>query len=356
MNGAAPRSILVTGATGLVGTEVSDQLRACEGTTVVGVSRRDNGTSPDLVSWRIGVDPPPTQVRRHWDVIVNTAASTQWTMSRKVATIANVASVRALRPLASADTHFIQVSTAFAVGLSGDAESADPADYRNSYEWSKAQAEQVARDEFSRLTIVRPPLLVGRRIDGRAARFSGMYTLIRGLTASTVPVVVGLPHARMEVLPVDDLGRILTDLALDEDAGDGATLTLGSGRAAPTVEEALTVVLDALNGWRLPRGHQTLERPRVIPGESWHRFFLPFARRHLTPRHLQILDLLRCFEPYLEGPRLGESDRVVDDPLPALESSTRFWADTHPRLAALQPWPWRNSAQGAASRLGADGA
>ena len=338
---ATSRAVLVTGATGLVGNELIDQLQKGASTEVVGVSRRGSPTNPDVVAWDMAAEPAPARLRQRWDAIVNAAANTRWTMSPEEARTANVASVRALEPLVSADTHVIHVSTAYALGLRDDVESADLEDYRNTYEWSKAYAERVARETFARLTVVRPPLIVGRRSDGRAARFSGMYTLIRGLTVGTVPAVVADPHAHFDAIPVDELCWLLADLAESRNARERSVLTIAAGASAPTIEEAITAVVDSLNHWRQQHDRQPLECPPLISPESWSRFLFPFVREHLTPRQRLILELLRSFEPYLALADPLRPDCTIDDVLPCLETSTSYWADTNPRIAALAPRPWQ---------------
>lgn len=334
-------TVLVTGATGLVGSELIDQLRHSDAIEVVGVSRRGSQADLDILPWNMASEPVPAQLRRHWDAIVNTAANVRWTMSPDEATAANVASVQALAPLVSEGTHVIQVSTAYALGLRNNIESARQEDYRNTYEWSKAHAERVARERFSRVTVVRPPLIVGRRSDGRAARFSSMYTLIRGLTVGTVPAVVARPEARFDAIPVDDLCLLLADLAGNCHAKEGTVLTIAAGKAAPTVKEAITAIVDSLNEWRQEHDRQPLEYPPLISPDSWKRFFRPFVREHLTPRQLMILDLLQSFEPYLALADPLRPDYVVGDVLSCVRTSTRFWADSTPRIAAHVPQPWR---------------
>jgi nucleoside-diphosphate-sugar epimerase len=334
------RAVLVTGATGLVGNELVDQLlkhNACE---VVGASRRGSRTGSEVVAWDMAIEPPPARLRRHWGAIVNAAASTRWTMSPEEATAANVASVRALEPLVAPDTHVIHVSTAYALGLRGTVESVKLEDYRNTYEWSKAHAERVARETFAHLTLVRPTLIVGRRSDGRAARFSGMYTLIRGLTVGTVPAVVANPHARFDAIPVDMLGALLADLATKGDVSERSVLTIAAGAGAPTIQEAITVIVDYLNHWREGHSCQSLQHPPIISPEAWNRFFRPFVSKYLTNRQLLILELLRNFEPYLALTDPLQPDYTAEEILPCLATSTNYWAETNPRVAALTPSPW----------------
>lgn len=334
-------AVLVTGATGLVGSQLVEQLRAA-GADVVGISRRGSPASPETIAWEMGVEQPPAALRRRWDAIVNAAANTRWTMDEQEATAANVASVRALEPLVGAGTRVVHVSTAYATGLRGDVESADPADYRNTYEWSKAHAERVARKTFAHLTVVRPPLIVGRRGDGRAARFAGMYTLVRGLTIGTVPAVVADPEARFDAIPVDDLCRLLAELATGGGGADGAALTIAAGEAAPRVEEAIAAIVGSLNEWRLAQGHEPIECPPLIEPERWRRFHRPFAQQHLSPRQLLIMELLESFEPYLALAEPLRPEVEVGDVLPCLRTSIAYWAQANPRVAALVPRPWRS--------------
>lgn len=336
------RAILVTGATGLVGHELIDELQSDDFVEVVGVSRNPSSADSEVVAWDMGSEPPPQSLRRHWDAIVHTAANTRWTMSAEEATAANVATVRALQTLVSGDTHVVHISTAYAVGLRGDVESTELDDYRNTYEWSKAHAERVARETFVSLTIVRPPLIVGRRGDGRAARFSGMYTLIRGLTLGTVPAIVSDPDARFDAIPVDDLCHLLADLAGGHKTSEQATLTIAAGEAAPTVGESIRALVGSLNIWREQHGHMALPCPPFISPESWNRFFRPFVQDHLRPRQLLTLNLLRSFEPYLAVVDPIQADYTVNEILPCLEASARYWAEMNPRIAALAPRPWQH--------------
>ncbi|NJC74040.1 sugar nucleotide-binding protein [Planosporangium thailandense] len=334
------RRILVTGATGLVGFEVYDRLRRTAGVAVTGVSRRGSDRLPAVVPWHIGAQPPPVAVGGPWDVIVNAAADVRWSLDPDEARAANVDTVAALRPLASPRTRVIHVSTAYAGGRRGDGSSPDLADYRNSYEWSKAHAERLAREAFARLTVIRPALIVGRRGDGRAARFTGMYTLLRGIATGTVPVIAADPQARLDLVPVDAVAGLILAATAD-DAHDGAVWTIAGGRSAPTVAHVLDLMMAALNGWRAAGGHDPVPTPRIVPAERWHRFFRPFAREHLTVRQNRMLDLLSVFEPYLAGTVPLSPTHTVADVGACLRTAVSYWAAANPRLAAMTPLPWR---------------
>jgi nucleoside-diphosphate-sugar epimerase len=333
--------VLVTGATGLVGFEAYDRLRARGDVDVMGISRRGADRMPEIVRWHMGAEPPPPALAGRWDVVLNTAADVRWSLRPEQARQANVDTVRALVPLVDGGTRVVHVSTAYAGGHHDDVSSTDLADYRNSYEWSKAYAERLAGELFPRLTVVRPALIVGRRGDGRAARFSGMYTLVRGIATGTVPAVAANPDARFDLVPVDELVDLVL-AAADDPGTDGSSWTVAGGDAAPTVRHAVEVILAALNDWRLAHDAKALDVPRIIPPESWHRFFRPFAREHLTERQNTMLDLLSVYEPYLAATVPLTATHTVSGVDACLRAAVGYWAAANPRLAGMSPVPWRH--------------
>jgi nucleoside-diphosphate-sugar epimerase len=333
--------VLVTGATGLVGSELLEQLSLSHCERVTGVSRPRSAESLDAVGWDMSREPPPAALDLTWDVIIHAAANTRWSMPASEAMASNVRPIAALQSLVSPGTLVIHVSTAYATGLSGDVHSQSLADYRNTYEWSKACGERLAQALYPKLTVVRPPLTIGRRSDGRAARFSGMYLFLRGIASGTVPAIVGSPDAYLDVVPVDDLAALIIKVASENPSTRLPSIrTIAGGDQAPRVNLALNVMLDALNAWRTERGRPLLASPPLLTPASWNRFFLPFAREHLTERQLHTLGLLSHFEPYLQIADPIEVTDPVGDIAPAIAESVRYWASTHARIAGLAPRPW----------------
>jgi nucleoside-diphosphate-sugar epimerase len=333
--------ILVTGSTGLVGFELLDVLRGRGCTRVVGASRHGGDGA---VAWDIGAEPPPRELEGEWDVVVNSAADTRWTLAPDDARRANVATVEALAALGLRAAHVVHVSTAYAARPDGSSPGVELEAYRNTYEWSKALAERRARELFPRLTIVRPPLIMGRRSDGRAARFMGMYTVIRGISSSLVPAIVGSPDAFFDVIPVDDLAHAIATLAGEPAPSEPRVVTVAGGPSAPTVDTAVTAIVDTLNEWRTGRGLEPVAKPRLVAPASWNRFFLPFARKHLTDRQLKVVDLLSNYEPYLQLHEPLAATSVVPDAAACIPASVRYWADEHSRIASLSAKPWRAAA------------
>lgn len=329
--------ILLTGATGIVGAEIRDQLERDGRTDVTCVARRAS-SGQGTVIWDMSTEEAPRALRRHWEAIVNCAADTRWSQTVDEALRANVTSVAALASLASPDTHVIHVSTAAVVGPRSNGSSESPGDYRNMYEWSKATAERVAGQIFKRLTIVRPPLVIGRRGDGRAARFAGMYMLLRGITSSSLPAVVGEPDGFFDAVPVDDVAAVIIS-ALDR-AGSGEVLTPACGAAAPRVRPVVELMCATLNEWRRQRGVDPVNVPPFVAPDSWTRFYRPFVDTVLSRRQRLTLEHMDSFLPYLDLTKPFTPTHAVTDAEAAIAPSVRYWAELHPRLASLAPRPW----------------
>lgn len=255
------RSMLVTGATGVVGSEIVEQARAA-GWKVAACSARG---APDAVAWRMAVEPTPGDLRGPWGVVVHAAARPRWNLTVDDAVRGNVAPVAALESVVGPATHVIHMSTAFAVGLRGSTESCDLADYRNTYEWSKAAAERSATARYG-ATIVRPPLVIGRRSDGAVSKFSGLYSLLHAAVTGLLPALVGEPDAPVEIVSSCDIARCVLQLAA---TGPAQTpVVLGGGAAALPVKSLSELLYLALNSWRVVRGCEALNMPSVITPNS----------------------------------------------------------------------------------------
>ncbi|MEW2622370.1 SDR family oxidoreductase [Streptomyces sp. NPDC048106] len=338
--------ILVTGATGVIGTETVDTLRAADAPPHVLVRTARRATDAGLVPWPIGRRPVPAELGGHWDVIVHTAASTRWTMTRSEALAANVEPLRAVLALAGRDTHLVHVSTAYVAREPEErrertAGGAEFEGYRNGYEWSKALCEEVVRQEHpGPLTIVRPPLVVGRRGDGRIARFSGPYTLLHALVSGLAAVVVGDPDGFAEISPVDEVAAAIADAALGSPPGRVRTETVAAGPASLRLATLIDVTCTALNTFRAAHGAPPVARPPIISPDAWTRFFLPLADRWLSPFQSEAVKLLAMFQGYTSMAVPFVPTRPVRDPADAMTAAVRHWAVRRPRLALAEPRPW----------------
>lgn len=333
--------ILVTGVTGIVGTEVWDRLRRLdERHHISGVSRQ-GGPEQAHVRWDMSRQPVPAELRRHWDVIIHTAASTRWTMNRSEAMAANVEPTRAVLRLADSGTHVVHVSTAFVEKTSSNHSSNVFDGYRNGYEWSKALCERVVRDTApGPATIIRPPLVLGRTTDGAIARFSGPYTIARAIVSGLAAVLVGDAAGFTEIAPVDQVAEVIVDIATSTPAHERRTGVIAAGERSLRLDEMSYLMTDTLNRWRSSNDLEPIPEPPIVSTEAWHRFHLPLAREYLSPVQHQAVELLGMFEAYTSLAEPFAPDWEVRDPASTLVRSITYWASARPQLAARVPEPW----------------
>lgn len=335
-------NVLVTGATGIVGAELVEHLRCVPGLRVAGVSSRGD-REQGFLAWRMGREACPAELHQEWDVVVNAAASTHWNAPAAAAWRSNVRSTEALEAVVTRATHVVHFSTAYSTGRTGSTASRNLVDYRNSYEWSKAASERAVLDRFSSITIMRPPLVIGRRTDGHVARFNGLYTVLRAIVTGLAPAIVGEPNAGVELVPADDLARLTTAVVCDPPPAEPRVVIPGQGEDALTLAALLTLVCDVINCWRAVRDVTPVEPPPVITPARWERFFFPFAREHFSARQLRVVQLLDEFRPYLDGSTSIAPNAAVGDIAVAVETAVRHWADAHSRVALGAPKSWRSS-------------
>jgi nucleoside-diphosphate-sugar epimerase len=331
--------MLVTGATGVVGRDLVETARRA-GWDVVGCSARGAAGPGGAVAWRMGAEPAPAALRRDWDVVVHAAARPRWNLAAEVAHESNVLPVSALEQVVGPNSHLVHVSTAYAIGLRGDTGSADLADYRNSYEWSKAAAERAVRAGFGDVTIVRPPLVVGRRDDGAIARFSGLYSVVRAAVAGMLPVFVSETGALCEVVSCCDVTACILAAAEQGPVAGGRVDVLGRGTESSATKDVIDWMFIGLNRWRAAQGGSLFTPPTLVTPDQWHRFYLPFARPHMTQRQRHFTDLLAEFLPYMSITEPLSVSWRVEPVLECIARSIGRWAQAFPRLAMATPAPW----------------
>ncbi|MGH2906927.1 MAG: hypothetical protein ACRDKI_09205, partial [Solirubrobacterales bacterium] len=137
----------------------------------------------------------------------------------------------------------------------------------------------------------------------------------------------------------DDLAREIVAIALARGPGGDMT-TVAGGKSALSLEAAVEAIMASMNRWRSAAGCEPLAAPRILDEEQWARFFLPFARNQLSPRHMAILDSLSHFRPYLEIDAALVPEREIANPEEAIDRSVEYWASRHRRVAGLTPKSW----------------
>jgi thioester reductase-like protein len=152
-----------------------------------------------------------------------------------------------------------QVSTAYVAGThdgafcEADLELGQA--FRNSYEQSKFEAEQLVRAQTDLpWTILRPSIVVGDRRSGWTAAFNVLYWPLRAFSAGVFKAVPANPASPLDVVSIDFVADAIHELC-ECDGGIGRTFHLTAGPAATTMGE---IAAQASRYFRRPL-------PKVIP-------------------------------------------------------------------------------------------
>ncbi|MFF4738643.1 SDR family oxidoreductase [Streptomyces sp. NPDC001262] len=250
--------VLVTGASGLVGSEVTARLAAAghEVTAMVHRARelvRNDGTPLDLT----GVTCLPGDVTRPrfglsedayralagsgLDRIVHCAAITDFGRPEEDYQSVNVDGTAHTVELArDSGAGLVHVGTAYVCGerdgVIREPELDQGQRLANAYEASKLRAETLvhkAQADGMRAAVVRPSIVVGDEHTGVVRDYKNIYVILKLTTEGKSRSLPGLYEARLDLVPVDYVADVITRVAerFDEAAGRtfhavGAPLTL----------------------------------------------------------------------------------------------------------------------------------
>ena len=277
------RRILVTGAAGLIGSELCGQLAECGHAVIALVHRRHGilrnngsvlrpaaytGTSPGYgdLQWAAGDIRKPSlgleakeavALATTVDLIVHCAAETNFSASSDLHWSVHVEGTRNVVCFARASRGpvpaLVHVSTAYVSGeRSGhvaerELDAGQP--FANSYEMSKAAAERLVRASGLRTAIVRPSIIVGTSDTGSIGRFENLYAFLRLIGAGRITLLPSTPDASLDLVPIDHVIGGLIDIIENFELATGKIFYLVSGDPAPLA------TLTALHypGFHVPR-------------------------------------------------------------------------------------------------------
>lgn len=149
--------------------------------------------------------------------------------------------------------------------------------FRNAYEQTKAQAEQLARAAMAQLpiTVVRLPILVGDSRTGEAGRIEGVSAVAAAIVHSPTPVELPVSgHHALHIAPVDYAVNAAIHLARHPDAA-GGTYQLVDEQPL-TAKAFFDAVADAAGRPRptvslAGRLQQNLRRLPTLSGDTRHQ-------------------------------------------------------------------------------------
>ncbi len=210
--------------------------------------------------------------------VVHSAASVSFTLPLPEARVINVEGTARVLELAArmpALTHYAHISTAYVAGThsgtfgEGDFELGQT--FRNSYEQTKFEAEQLVRSHPEiPYSIIRPSIVVGDRRSGWTAAFNVLYWPLRAFARGLFTEVPGVPGAPVDVVSIDYVADAVHALA-ESGSGSGQTYHLIAGAQATTLGE-----LAAMAGRYFKRPAPRLRPPAGPVSDAVGEAYFPY--------------------------------------------------------------------------------
>lgn len=299
------RRILVTGATGLIGSELCGYLVERGDAVIALVHRRhdilrNNGrvlhptaytgarlnygalqwAPGDIRKRSLGLETKEAvALATAVDLIIHCAAETKFSSPSDLHWIVNVEGTRNIVRFARASRGplpgLVHVSTAYVSGERSGHVAEEEVDaeqpFANSYEASKAAAEKLVRTSGLRAAVARPSIIVGTSDTGTIGRFENIYAFLRLIGEGRITVLPSTPDASLDLVPIDHVIGGLIDIIEKFELAVGKIFHLVSGDPAP---------LAALTALDYPGLHV----PRLVSAERFDPSQLSQTERALYHR------------------------------------------------------------------------
>ncbi|MER5468228.1 SDR family oxidoreductase [Streptomyces sp. NPDC002935] len=298
-----PMTVLVTGASGFVGAEVTARLTAAGHTVLALLHRngdlvRNNGRkltpgpgtltrlTGDITHPALGLTEDDRRLVAAADRIVHCAAVTDFGLPQDRYDHINVEGTRHILGLAlTARTPLVHVSTAYVCGERDGTAREDELDLGqrpgNGYEKSKLAAETMVRKAAADglpVTVVRPSIVTGATRTGRVRDLKTIYPVLRVLTRGLVRTVPGHYDAVLDLVPVDRVADLVTEATTRFPDAEGHTLH------AVGHELTLRDISDVL------AEYPSLQVPRFVPPSAFSASALPDRERPYYDRVVSLYD------------------------------------------------------------------
>jgi thioester reductase-like protein len=222
--------------------------------------------------------------------VIHCAASVSFGLgleeSRRV-NVGGTARVAELAERCPALERFTYISTAYVAGAHRGLFGEDDLDvgqgFRNPYEHSKFEAEQLVRERYGHLPlqVLRPSIVVGDSRTGRTSSFNVLYPPLRAFARGAIPALPARRRSPVDVVPVDYVADSTYELATH---GPDGTFHLVAGRNATTVGRLM----------ELASRHFRRSAPPVFPPGVYRRLIHPLLLR----RQGRGLRRLEVYFPY----------------------------------------------------------
>ena len=292
------KGILVTGATGLLGTEVIRHLIRQEKAPLFALVRgrhqaqalhrlksfwceepellralddRIHVVCGDVTRESLGLtEEKAEKLAYQIGIVIHTAAETGVQRSREELLRINTEGTGNILSFAKRAAEkggferFVHISTAYVAGTrSGRILETDPLPdkYSTHYEESKAKAEILVRQAGLPYTICRPGMIIGNSKTGRTRNFNTIYYILKLLMQGKLPVVPVSAEKKLNIVPADYVAQAVTGLMKKEEArGQCFHVTASPDRMACAGDLADYICL-----WAKRELQVSLRKPVFVP-------------------------------------------------------------------------------------------
>jgi nucleoside-diphosphate-sugar epimerase len=336
--GTAPdtgrRTVLLTGASGVVGRALLKRLRDVN---VVCLVHRSPVSGPnvttaagDISKPRLGLaEQTYLNLAAEVGAVIHCAAVTDFNRTDGSLETTNVAGTQHVAAFAAAaDAVLYHVSTAF-VHTSADGERGRTA---VGYASSKSAAEEVVRSCGVPYVILRPSVVIGDSVTGEIAAFQGLHQVAAGMFAGIVPMIPFDPGWPIDFVPADVVADTIACVV--ENRLSHGEFWISAGDKALRLDESVAVVVELARDLGV-----RIDMPRFVPPDMFDRLIGPVFLDALPGRiRRNVVRMLEFFSIYLQSGETKPSSldalvtlgaRPLPDQRDSLRSSLQYWATLH---------------------------
>ncbi|HEY1323976.1 MAG TPA: SDR family oxidoreductase [Streptosporangiaceae bacterium] len=328
---AAPRTVLLTGASGVVGRALLPRLRDLD---VVCLVHRSPVSGPNVTTVPGDVAEPMlglagqayAELAAKVDAVIHCAAVTDFSRTDGSLEATNIAGTENVAAFAAAAQAVLyHVSTAF-VHTTADGGRGRTA---VGYAASKSAAEQAVRSSGVQHVILRPSVVIGDSVTGETAAFQGLHQVVAGMFAGTVPMIPFDPGWPIDFVPADVVADAIACVV--ENRVSEGEFWVSAGDQSLRLDEGVAVVIEFARTLGV-----SIDTPRFVPPDMFDRLIGPVFLDALPDRiRRNVVRMLEFFTTYLQSGETKPSSldqliplgmRPLPDQRESLRSTVKYWA------------------------------
>ena len=327
----ARRTVLLTGASGVVGRALLPRLRDLD---VVCLVHRSPVSGPNVTTVAGDIAEPMfglaeqayAELAGKVDAVIHCAAVTDFNRTDGSLEATNIAGTEHVTAFAAAAQAVLyHVSTAF-VHTTADGDRGRTA---IGYASSKAAAEEAVRSSGVPHVILRPSVVIGNSVTGEIAAFQGLHRVVAGIFAGIVPIIPFDPGWPINFVPANVVANAIACVV--ENRVSEGEFWISAGDKALRLEEGVADVVEFAR-----RLGVTIDMPRFVPPEMFDRLIGPVFLDALPGKiRRNVVRMLEFFTAYLQSGETKPSSldqlvalgaRPLPDQRESLRNSLQYWA------------------------------